>query len=300
MPNINKVEQMCWVGRFSPAKYPNHAVEWDMSNSSQRMTTRGIGYHIIFANCPCEAERIGLNNVQLVLSIQNTLCPPDPSFRFYLSYYIPTYIIARLHKAINMPLIIPGLTTKLSHSAGINNDDNEEGFARSLFYQELATEAISVLGGQRNWVSNTANLASLIYNKYKDESSFKTRSVNWVGFYTVDQSAVSSDQNKLVLGPFQGKVACTEIVVGKGVCGKSAEQKASVLVDDVHKFPGHIACDPASKSELVVPLLDPKGEHLLGVLDIDSTVHNGFDEIDRIGLEFVAKILVDSTDWAQP
>ncbi|KAJ1675932.1 hypothetical protein EV182_000291 [Spiromyces aspiralis] len=155
-------------------------------------------------------------------------------------------------------------------------------------------QATGLLSGQRHWVTNTANLAALIYTKlHSDKSTHpKGSHVNWVGFYFVDPS----DSKKLILGPFQGKPACTEIRIGRGVCGKCFADRSTVLVPNVHEFEGHIACDAASKSELVIPLIHPDGR-FLGVLDLDSTVHEGFNDIDTAALEYIVKILVDSCDF---
>ena len=109
--------------------------------------------------------------------------------------------------------------------------------------------------------------------------------LNWVGFYFVKDG-------KLILGPFQGKVACVEIAKGKGVCGTAWEKDETILVPDVHQFPGHIACDSASNSEIVIPL--HKDEEVIGVLDIDSPLYERFDENDRTGLERIAAIIEDT------
>ncbi len=109
--------------------------------------------------------------------------------------------------------------------------------------------------------------------------------LNWVGFYFVKDG-------KLILGPFQGKVACVEIAKGKGVCGTAWEKDETILVLDVHQFPGHIACDSASNSEIVIPL--HKDEEVIGVLDIDSPLYERFDENDRMGLERIASIIEDA------
>ena len=109
--------------------------------------------------------------------------------------------------------------------------------------------------------------------------------LNWAGFYLYKSG-------ELVLGPFQGKPACVRIAIGKGVCGTAAARRETVLVEDVHAFPGHIACDSASNSEIVVPLL--RGTELLGVLDLDSPVHARFKPVDARGLEVLAQVFIDS------
>ena len=123
-------------------------------------------------------------------------------------------------------------------------------------------------------ISNLANAAALLWEALPD--------INWAGFYLLEGDI-------LVLGPFQGKTACIEIPVGRGVCGTAVAQKATQLVPDVHRFPGHIACDSASNSEIVIPLV--KEERIIGVLDIDSPLHNRFSEADKLGLEMFARIL---------
>ncbi|MDD2431421.1 MAG: GAF domain-containing protein [Firmicutes bacterium] len=124
------------------------------------------------------------------------------------------------------------------------------------------------------WLPSLANTAALLYERMPD--------VSWVGFYLLKGTA-------LILGPFQGKVACVRIDIGKGVCGTSFLKRETIIVPDVNEFPGHIACDPYSKSEIVVPLL--KGERTLGVLDIDSTSKSRFTGSDKLMLEKVAELL---------
>lgn len=145
---------------------------------------------------------------------------------------------------------------------------------KSEKYERLAVAAQALLADETDTVANLANLAALL----KTEFGFW-----WVGFYLVKQ-------NELVLGPFQGPVACTRIAHGKGVCGTAWAKAESVVVPDVHQFEGHIACSAASNSEIVVPLLH-EGQ-VWGVLDIDSTEFNTFDETDRLYLERIVKNLV--------
>jgi L-methionine (R)-S-oxide reductase len=114
--------------------------------------------------------------------------------------------------------------------------------------------------------------------------------LNWAGFYLLQEG-------ELVLGPFQGKVACVRIALGRGVCGTAAERRETVIVADVNAFPGHIACDAASRSEIVVPLI--KDGRLLGVLDIDSPQPGRFDQEDGVGLNAAAALLVQSSDWGR-
>ncbi len=137
----------------------------------------------------------------------------------------------------------------------------------------------ALLAGERDFIANTANTAALLYHELPD--------VNWVGFYRLVG-------DELVLGPFQGKPACVRIPPGKGVCGTAAARRETVLVPDVHDFPGHIACDSASNSEIVVPLV--RAGRLLGVLDLDSPRAGRFDETDQAGLEQLVAVLMAATD----
>jgi len=143
-------------------------------------------------------------------------------------------------------------------------------------YELVIKQLDALLDGESDKIANLAN-ASALLNGFLQE-------VNWVGFYIFD------GKNDLVLGPFQGLAACTRIPLGRGVCGTSAGERRTVRVPDVHLFPGHIACDAASQSEIVVPLI--KDGELLGVLDIDAPVKNRFDETDEAMLERFAAVLV--------
>lgn len=145
---------------------------------------------------------------------------------------------------------------------------------KAALYEELAGELDGLLAGEPDAVANAANAAAAIYHALPD--------VNWAGFYFVRG-------DELVPGPFQGRPACVRIPIGKGVCGTAASQRRPVLVPDVEAFPGHIACDTASRSELVVPLM--VGDVLLGVLDLDSPVLGRFDATDRAGCERLAGII---------
>jgi L-methionine (R)-S-oxide reductase len=146
-------------------------------------------------------------------------------------------------------------------------------------YRDLLAQAEALLAGERNAIANAANLSALIWLALPD--------LNWAGFYL-------HDGRELVLGPFQGKPACVRIALGRGVCGTAAARRETVIVPDVHAFPGHIACDSASNSEIVVPLLH--GERVLGVLDLDSPKLNRFDEEDRRGLEALAKLWIEGSE----
>jgi len=144
---------------------------------------------------------------------------------------------------------------------------------KTLLYAELEKQLRALLAGERDFIANAANTAALLHHTLPD--------VNWVGFYRLAG-------NELVLGPFQGKPACVRIPLGKGVCGTAAARRETVLVPNVHEFPGHIACDSASNSEIVVPLV--KNGVLLGVLDLDSPKLGRFDAVDRRGLERAVEI----------
>jgi L-methionine (R)-S-oxide reductase len=148
---------------------------------------------------------------------------------------------------------------------------------KAELYQELRSQLTSLLEGEPDAIANAANTAALLYHSMPD--------VNWVGFYLFKS-------NELVLGPFQGKPACVRIPLGKGVCGTAAERRQSIVVPDVNAFPGHIACDSASRSELVVPLV--RHGALLGVLDLDSPMLGRFDETDRAGCESLVRIYTES------
>ncbi|MEJ0084715.1 MAG: GAF domain-containing protein [Pseudomonadota bacterium] len=144
-------------------------------------------------------------------------------------------------------------------------------------YAELARDLAALLSGERDLIANAANTAALIYDALPG--------LNWAGFYLYKSG-------ELVLGPFQGKPACVRIAMGKGVCGTAAARRETVLVEDVHAFPGHIACDSASNSELVIPLVN--GTELLGVFDLDSPQPARFTAADARGLEKLARIFLES------
>jgi GAF domain-containing protein len=140
-------------------------------------------------------------------------------------------------------------------------------------YERLARQLEALLAGERDGIANAANTAALLFDALPR--------VSWAGFYFARGS-------ELVLGPFQGKPACVRIAVGRGVCGAAAARRATIVVADVNRFPGHIACDTAARSEVVVPLV--AGERLVGVLDLDSAELERFDEEDARGLERLAAI----------
>lgn len=144
-------------------------------------------------------------------------------------------------------------------------------------YAQLLDQARGLLDGERDHVANAANLSALVNQALPQ--------LNWVGFYFYDGT-------ELVVGPFQGLPACVRIPLDKGVCGAAASSRQTQRVADVHEFPGHIACDAASRSEVVVPLF--KGDRLIGVFDLDSPVPNRFDADDQAGLEALAQVYLES------
>lgn len=144
-------------------------------------------------------------------------------------------------------------------------------------YTALHAQVKALITGVPHTIANLANVSAAIWQAMEK--------INWAGFYLMEQG-------KLVLGPFQGKPACIEIPLGRGVCGTAAAEKRTVLVEDVHQFPGHIACDSASNSEIVIPIL--KGNEIYGVLDIDSPYFARFSKDDQRGLEELVKILEEA------
>ncbi|MDR0183867.1 GAF domain-containing protein [Lysobacter arvi] len=147
-------------------------------------------------------------------------------------------------------------------------------------YEQLLAQARALVHGERDRIANAANLSALVYHGLPQ--------LNWVGFYFFDGT-------ELVVGPFQGLPACVRIPLDKGVCGAAASSRQTQRIADVHAFPGHIACDSASNSELVVPLVSSKGE-LIGVFDLDSPVQDRFDVEDQHGLEAIARAFVESLE----
>jgi L-methionine (R)-S-oxide reductase len=147
------------------------------------------------------------------------------------------------------------------------------------FYRELIPQLEGLLHGERDAIANAANLSALLYDAMPR--------LNWAGFYLMRNG-------ELVLGPFQGKPACVRIPVGRGVCGTAAAKRESILVEDVHAFPGHIACDAASRSELVVPLI--RDGDVIGVIDLDSPEPGRFDADDQAGIEAIACLYLSASD----
>src|SRR5436305_5435572 len=149
--------------------------------------------------------------------------------------------------------------------------------SKADLYETLASQLSSLLAGERDLIANAANFSSLIFHSVPD--------LNWVGFYF-------AKDGELVLGPFQGQPSCVRIKIGQGVCGAGAARCDTVIVPNVHEFPGHIACDSASNSEIVVPLM--KDGRMIGVLDLDSPLPSRFDEEDAAGLETLVPMLLSS------
>jgi GAF domain-containing protein len=150
---------------------------------------------------------------------------------------------------------------------------------KAALYRELQEQLSAVFAGERDGLANAANMTALLFEALPD--------LNWAGFYFLKGT-------ELVLGPFQGKLACVRIALGRGVCGTAAERRETLIVPDVHAFAGHIACDSASRSEIVVPLIE--GARLLGVLDLDSPHADRFDAEDGAGLNAAAALLVRCSD----
>ncbi|HWN11435.1 MAG TPA: GAF domain-containing protein [Pyrinomonadaceae bacterium] len=154
-----------------------------------------------------------------------------------------------------------------------------ETVSKAELYSNLALQLRSLLEGECDFIANAANVSSLLFHSLPD--------LNWAGFYLYKEG-------ELVLGPFQGEPACVRIAIGKGVCGTAAEIRQTVVVENVHEFPGHIACDSKSQSEIVVPLI--KDQQLIGVLDLDSPLLSRFDDEDARGLNELAEIFVTMSD----
>ena len=150
-----------------------------------------------------------------------------------------------------------------------------EGATKAELYASLAAQLRSLLAGERDSVANMANFAALLFHSLPD--------LNWSGFYLLKAE-------QLVLGPFQGKPACIRIPLGEGVCGTAAARRETILVANVHEFPGHIACSSLSKSEIVVPIM--RNKQVVAVLDVDSERHAAFDETDQYYLEQIVELIV--------
>jgi GAF domain-containing protein len=165
----------------------------------------------------------------------------------------------------------PTKKTSTKRSAAAKSTNN----AKPKLYASLVVQLLSLLKGEHDFIANAANFSALLFSSLPN--------VNWAGFYFLKD-------DELVLGPFQGNPACARIPLGKGVCGVAAKRVETIIVPNVHEFPGHIACDVASNSEIVVPLFD--GEQLLGVLDLDSPTIGRFDDQDAEGLNELVTVFV--------
>ncbi|KAJ7467161.1 GAF domain-like protein [Mycena latifolia] len=170
---------------------------------------------------------------------------------------------------------------------------------------------------QRNWVTNLSNAASLLYSSllaFSPHFGNGQRAVNWCGFYLDSElfpqprsssrhgeNGTQAPSGRLLLGPFNGKPACQYINTApgkaRGVCADAFVQRRTIVVSDVERYPGHIACDGETRSEIVCPLMSPSDDHVLGVLDLDCLVEGGFDDEDKAGLEKIAELLVKACDW---
>ena len=173
------------------------------------------------------------------------------------------------------------------------------GLDKPAAYGELKAQLVGLYLGERDGLANAANLSALLYHSLPD--------LNWAGFYLLRSAPGDSPlgdlggplrdslrDTELVLGPFQGKVACVSIPLGQGVCGTAAQRRETIVVPDVHAFPGHIACDAASRSEIVLPLL--QNGRLWGVFDLDSPTPDRFDQDDAAGLEALVDVFLQSSD----
>jgi len=156
------------------------------------------------------------------------------------------------------------------------------GLAKAAAYSDVNGQLAGLFAGERNGMANAANMAAVLYQALPE--------LNWAGFYFLQGG-------ELVLGPFQGKVACVRIALGRGVCGTAAQRRETIIVADVEKFPGHIACDSASRSEIVVPLV--QNGRLLGVLDLDSPQLARFDQDDSAGLNAAVALLLGHSDLSR-
>ena len=154
--------------------------------------------------------------------------------------------------------------------------------SKEALYREIGVQLTGLFADERSGLANAANMCALLYQLLPD--------VNWVGYYFLQGT-------ELVLGPFQGKIACVRIGLGRGVCGTAAERREILVVPDVHEFPGHIACDADSRSEIVLPLV--QNDRLIGVLDLDSPSPARFDDRDRQGLAAAAQLLLEGSDLSR-
>jgi GAF domain-containing protein len=168
-----------------------------------------------------------------------------------------------------------GAPTRVTRVLDMHESHIDASQPKPTLYRELQQQLAAVIAGERDFIANLANSAALLYHSLP--------ALNWAGFYL-------AKDGELVVGPFQGRPACVRIALGKGVCGTAAAQRKTVIVRDVHEFPGHIACDAASNSEIVVPMI--RNGELIGVLDLDSPQLGRFDDQDREGLEEFVRVLL--------
>ena len=160
------------------------------------------------------------------------------------------------------------------------NNESWVGREAQTAYEQLLVQMEALLAPEIDWLANLANATALLYHALPD--------LNWAGFYL-------HKQGELILGPFQGKPACVRIAIGKGVCGTASERRETVVVQDVHLFPGHIVCDLASRSEIVVPII--QDERVWGVLDLDSPCKGRFSRLDQTYLERLVELLYEHVEW---
>jgi GAF domain-containing protein len=170
----------------------------------------------------------------------------------------------------------------MMHADDLSRLDMSSADAKRAAYLELAQQTQALFAGENDWLANCAQFSALIYQQIP--------TLNWAGFYF-------NKNHELILGPFQGKVACVRIPFNKGVCGACATTMQTQLVADVHAFPGHIACDGASNSEIVIPVII--NNRLVAVFDIDSPQLARFDDIDQAGLEQCLTIMMTATQWPE-
>ncbi|CAD6638360.1 CCN_G0032500.mRNA.1.CDS.1 [Saccharomyces cerevisiae] len=193
--------------------------------------------------------------------------------------FVPTWDFAAVYKKKQKKQTDMGSSTGFHHADHVNYSSN---LNKEEILEQLLLSYEGLSDGQVNWVCNLSNASSLIWHAYKSLGV----DINWAGFYVTQ----ASEENTLILGPFQGKVACQMIQFGKGVCGTAASTKETQIVPDVNKYPGHIACDGETKSEIVVPIISNDGK-TLGVIDIDCLDYEGFDHVDKEFLEKLAKLI---------
>ncbi|WWC71018.1 uncharacterized protein I206_104971 [Kwoniella pini CBS 10737] len=175
---------------------------------------------------------------------------------------------------------------------------------KSEFYDHVVSHLEALLEGERYWVTNLAQTSAILYHSYLASSLYGGESINpvinWCGFYLHPPSSKTTSSNSpLLLGPYQGRPACLKIkpIKGKGVCADSFLSNQTLIVNNVEEYPGHIACDGETKSEIVIPLRNDKNL-IIGVLDLDSTLFKTFDQDDKNGLERIVDILKKGCDWS--